>query len=82
MKDLEMIISYEDLERNRKKHLMKDKMLEKKRKQTRIKNIIGIVVMYLILIGMVLAIDYKFSHEEQQKSAIERIVQIAQKQNR
>ena len=46
------------------------------------KNIIGIILFYLVLIAGVLAIDYKFSHEEQQKSAIERLVQIAQKQNR
>ena len=46
------------------------------------KNIIGVILFYLVLIAGVLVIDYKFSHEEQQKSAIERLVQIAQKQNR
>lgn len=44
-------------------------------------NIIAVVLFYLTLIGMVLVIDYKFSHDEQQKSAIERVIQIAQKQN-
>ena len=45
------------------------------------KNIIGVMLFYLVIITGVLAIDYKFSHEEQQKSAIERVIQIAQKQN-
>ena len=46
------------------------------------KNIIGVILFYLVLIAGVLVIDYKFSHDEQQKSAIERVIQIAQKQNR
>jgi hypothetical protein len=45
------------------------------------KNIIGVILFYLAIVAGVLAIDYKFSHEEQQKSAIERVIQIAQKQN-
>ena len=46
------------------------------------KNIIGVILFYLVLVAGLLTIDYKFSHEEQQKSAIERVIQIAQKQNR
>ena len=45
------------------------------------KNIIGVILFYLAIVAGVLAIDYKFSHEEQQKSAIERLIRIAQKQN-
>jgi hypothetical protein len=46
------------------------------------KNFIAVVLFYLVLISGVLTIDYTFSKEEQQKSAIERVIQIAQKQNR
>lgn len=45
------------------------------------KNFIAVVLFYLVLIAGVLTIDYKFSYDEQQKSAIERVIQIAQKQN-
>lgn len=57
MKNIEMIISREDLEKNRKKHLAADARRIKARKKERIINIIGIGLFYLLIVGGVIFLN-------------------------
>lgn len=68
MKDLEMIISYEDLERNRRKVLLQDQKKVKAAKREKARNIVGVVLFYAVLVAGVLLIDWRMGQIEDQKN--------------
>lgn len=61
MKDIEMIISSEDLEKNRKKHLAADLKRRKAEKKETVINIIGIALFFLIIIAGVIGVNVRFN---------------------
>ena len=67
--DIDTIISAEEFKRNRKRHLERDAKKLKEQKKERIRNIIGVVMFYLVLIAGVLLIDARFKYLDQQKNA-------------
>lgn len=59
MKDIEMIISYEDLERNRARHIAADKKRAKAKRKELIIDAIGIGLFYgIIIAGVILMSIY------------------------
>lgn len=60
MKDLEMIISREDLEKNRKRHLAADARRRKAKKKETVLNVIGIALFFLIIIAGVIGVNARF----------------------
>lgn len=83
MEHLEMIISYEDLEKNRRKHLIADKKQEKKRKKQRMIDIIGITFFFLTIVLGVIGVNARFNQiYGNKKCTNEPTTQIVQNQNR
>ena len=83
MEHLEMIISYEDLERNRRKHLIADKKQEKKIKKQRMIDILGITFFFLVIILSVIGINARFNQIYGNKNSTnEPTTQIVQNHNR
>ena len=83
MEHLEMIISYEDLEKNRRKHLIADKKQEKKIKKQRMIDILGIAFFFLIIVLSVIGINARFNQIYGNKNSTnEPTTQIVQNHNR
>lgn len=57
MKDIEMIISSEDLRKNRAKHIAMDQKRAKAKRKETIKNILGIALFYGIIIAYIIAVN-------------------------
>jgi hypothetical protein len=57
MENIEMIISSEDLRKNRAKHLAADKRRAKAKRKETIKNILGIALFYGIIIAYIIAVN-------------------------
>lgn len=75
MKDLEMIISYEDLEKNRRKVLLQDQKKVKAAKKEKARNIVGVVLFYIVLVAGVFFIDWRMGQiEDQQKTTADTVV--------
>ena len=68
MKDLEMIISREDLERNRRKVLLQDQKRVKAAKKEKALNILGVILMYAAIVVGVLLIDWRMEQIEDTKN--------------
>lgn len=68
MKDLEMIISREDLEKNRRRILKNDKRKVKAAKKEKALNILGIILFYIFIIVGTLLIDWRMDQIEDQKN--------------
>lgn len=67
--DIDTIISAEEFKKNRKRHLERDAQKLKKQKKEIIRNVIGVVMFYLVLIAGVLLIDARLKNIDQQKNA-------------
>ena len=78
--DIDTIISVEEFEKNRQEHLKKDAQRRKKQKKEKIKSILGVTIFYLIIVVGVIAINARMEDLNQQKSANEPVIQIAQNQ--
>ena len=61
MEDFKMIISSEDLEKNRQRHIAAAVKRAKARKKERTLNIIGVVVFFLIIIAGVIGVNARFN---------------------
>lgn len=57
MKDIEMIISSEDLRKNRAKHLVMDLKRKKEAKKVLIQNILGIALFYAIIVAYIVLVN-------------------------
>lgn len=80
--DIDTIISVEQFKENRKRHLERDVQKKQEHKKEMIRNAFGVVLFYVVLIIGVFLIDARMNQIDNQKSAIEPLTQIAQKQNR
>lgn len=78
--DIDTIVSVEEFKRNRQEHLEKDTKRKKQQKKEKIKSILGVTIFYLIIIFGVIAINARIEDLNQQKSANEPVIQIAQNQ--
>ena len=78
--DIDTIISVEEFEKNRQEHLKRDVQRKKQQKKDKIKSILGITIFYLIIVVGVIAINARMEDLNQQKSANEPVIQIAQNQ--
>jgi hypothetical protein len=61
MKDIKMIISSEDLKKNREKHLAADLKRRKAKKKETVLNVIGIALFYLVIIAGVIGVNARFN---------------------
>jgi hypothetical protein len=61
MKDIEMIISREDLEKNRKKHLAADARRRKAKKKETVLNILAVIFFYVVIILGVIGVNARFN---------------------
>lgn len=68
MEDFNMIISREDLERNRRKVLLQDQKKVKAAKKEKALNILGVILMYAAIVVGVLLIDWRMEQIEDQKN--------------
>ena len=68
MEDINMIISSEDLERNRRKVLLKDQKKVKAAKKEKARNIVGVILMYAAIVVGVLLIDWRMEQIEDTKN--------------
>ena len=57
MKNIEMIISSEDLRKNRARHIAMDQKRAKARRKETIKNILGIALFYAIIVAYIVLIN-------------------------
>jgi hypothetical protein len=68
MEEFNMIISREDLERNRRKVLLQDQIKVKAAKKEKALNILGVALLYTALIIGVLLIDWRMEQIEDTKN--------------
>lgn len=57
MKDIKMIISSEDLRKNRARHLAMDLKRKKEAKKVLIQNILGIALFYAIIVAYIVLVN-------------------------
>jgi hypothetical protein len=68
MEEFNMIISREDLERNRRKVLLQDQIKVKAAKKEKALNILGVILMYAAIVVGVLLIDWRMEQIEDTKN--------------
>lgn len=76
--NIDTIISVEDFKRNRKEHLKKDALIKKRKRKEKIKTILGIALFFTLIVFGELAVIARVKELNQQKSANEPVIQIAQ----
>lgn len=79
--NIDTIISVEDFKRNRKEHLKKDALIKKRKRKEKIKTILGIALFFTLIVFGELAVIARVKELNQQKSANEPVIQIAQSNN-
>lgn len=79
--NIDTIISIEDFKRNRKEHLKKDALIKKRKRKEKIKTILGIALFLTLIVFGELAVIARVKELNQQKSANEPVIQIAQSNN-
>jgi hypothetical protein len=82
MEHLEMIISYEDLEKNRKKKLIADRKKEKEIKKQTTLGLVAVGILFIEILFSMIVINNRLDEMYKQKCANEPTTQIAQNNQR